>query len=132
MEFEYTIIGTEAKYRFTVSLVILISLGVNFWYCAFQMRLKCREMLTNALRGEGEMPEGVFKPVEEIGELVEDAIFNKFGNTGMKYKNQLRSRVFNLKDKKNPALRENVLCGVILPEKFANMTAEEMASDEVS
>ena len=89
-------------------------------------------MLTNALRGEREMPEGVFKPVEEIGELVEDAIFNKCGNTGMKYKNQLRSRVFNLKDKKNPALRENVLCGVILPEKFASMTTQEMASDDVS
>jgi len=96
-----------------------------------QMRLKCREMLTNALRGEGDLPEGIFKPVEEIGELVEDAIFNKFGNTGMKYKNQLRSRVFNLKDKKNPALRESVLCGTILPEKFANMTSEEMASDDV-
>ena len=96
------------------------------------MRLKCREMLTNALRGDGEMPDGVFKPVEEIGELIEDAIFDKVGNTGMKYKNQLRSRVFNLKDKKNPALRENVLCGTILPEKFANMTAEEMASDEAS
>ena len=96
------------------------------------MRLKCREMLTNALRGEGDLPERIFKPVEEIGELVEDAIFNKFGNTGMKYKNQLRSRVFNLKDKKNPALRESVLCGTILPEKFANMTSEEMASDDVS
>jgi len=96
-----------------------------------QMRLKCREMLTNALRGEREMPEGVFKPVEEIGELVEDAIFNKCGNTGMKYKNQLRSRVFNLKDKKNPELRDNVLCGVILPEKFASMTTQEMASDDV-
>lgn len=36
-----------------------------------------------------------------------------------------------MKDKKNPALRENVLCGVISPEKMAGMTSEEMASDEV-
>jgi hypothetical protein len=36
-----------------------------------------------------------------------------------------------LKDKKNSALRENVLCGIIEPEKFAAMTSEEMASDEV-
>jgi hypothetical protein len=42
---------------------------------------------------------------------------------------QVRSRVFNLKGNK---LRENVLCGVILPEKFATMTAEEMASDQVN
>ena len=45
---------------------------------------------------------------------------------------QVRSRVFNLKDKKNPALRESVLCGLIEPEKFAVMSSEEMASDEVS
>ena len=44
---------------------------------------------------------------------------------------QIRSRVFNLKDKKNTALRENVLCGSIEPEKFAAMTSEEMASDVV-
>ena len=40
--------------------------------------------------------------------------------------------MFNLKDKKNPALRESVLCGLIEPEKFAVMSSEEMASDEVS
>jgi transcription elongation factor S-II len=45
---------------------------------------------------------------------------------------QVRSRVFNLKGNKNRELRENVLCGVILPEKFATMTAEEMASDQVN
>jgi transcription elongation factor S-II len=36
-----------------------------------------------------------------------------------------------LKDKKNVALRENVLCGLIDPEKFSKMTSEEMASDLV-
>ena len=45
---------------------------------------------------------------------------------------KVRSRIFNLKDKKNIALRENVLFGIILPEKIAAMTSEEMASDEVS
>ena len=63
---------------------------------------------------------------------IEDIIFkNNKSDTGMKYKNQVRSRVFNLKDKKNPALRVNVLMGLIPPEKIAVMTAEEMASDEV-
>ena len=87
-------------------------------------------MLSNALKGDGNMPEGVYKPVEEIAELIEDTIFKKFKETNMKYKNQIRSRVFNLRDKKNPALRENVLCGVIMPDKFAFMKSEEMASDE--
>jgi transcription elongation factor S-II len=45
---------------------------------------------------------------------------------------QVRSRVFNLKGNKNRELRENVLCGLILPEKIATMTAEEMASDQVN
>ncbi|EPB68542.1 transcription factor S-II, central domain protein [Ancylostoma ceylanicum] len=59
------------------------------------------------------------------------ALFQVHKGTGDKYKAALRSRVFNLRDKKNPALRENVLTGVVKPEKFAVMTSEEMASDEV-
>ncbi len=77
------------------------------------------------------MPDGIVKPVEDLAELIEDNIFKKFRNTDQKYKAHVRSRIFNLKDKKNPALRENVLCGVIAPEKLAVMTSEEMASDEV-
>ena len=98
------------------------------------VRLRCRELLTNALRGgpDAVLPDGVCKMPEELAELCEDAIFKKFRNTDMKYKNHVRSRVFNIRDKKNPALRENVLCGVIAPEKLAVMTSEEMASDEVS
>ena len=36
-----------------------------------------------------------------------------------------------MRDKKNAELRENVLCGVITPERIAVMKPEEMASDEV-
>ena len=95
------------------------------------VRLGCRSLLSKALRGEGELPEGTVKPCEELAELIEETIFKQHKSTTPKYKNQIRSRVFNLKDKKNPALRENVLCGVIAPDKIAVMTAEEMASDEV-
>ena len=66
-----------------------------------------------------------------MAEIIEDKIFEKNKQTNPKYKAQVRSRVFNLKDKKNPSLRENVLCGTIKPEKLAIMTSEEMASDEV-
>ncbi|KAJ7410548.1 Transcription elongation factor A protein 1 [Pitangus sulphuratus] len=58
-------------------------------------------------------------------------IFQELKNTDMKYKNRVRSRIANLKDAKNPNLRKNVLCGNIPPDKFAKMTAEEMASDEL-
>jgi len=95
------------------------------------VRLSCRSMLAKALRGEGELPEGTVKSPEELAEFVEETIFKVNKSTNPKYKNQVRSRVFNLRDKKNPSLRENVLCGVIAPEKLAVMTSEEMASDEV-
>lgn len=96
-----------------------------------EVRLSCRRMLANALKGD-ELPDtGVVKTPEELAELIEDTIYKKFKETNAKYKNQVRSRVFNLKDKKNPALRENVLVGIIAPEKLAVMTSEEMASDEV-
>ncbi|KAK3091263.1 hypothetical protein FSP39_018422 [Pinctada imbricata] len=57
------------------------------------------------------------------------AIYAEFKNTDSKYKNRVRSRIANLKDKKNPKLREHVLLGLISPERMASMTAEEMASD---
>ncbi|XP_059082324.1 transcription elongation factor A protein 1-like [Tigriopus californicus] len=100
---------------------------------ADEVRLRCRDMLSKALRGEAdtELPDGMGQTVEDIAELIEDALFKKFKDTGMRYKNQIRSRVFNLKDKKNPALRENVLTGVIPPDTFSTMSAEDMASDEV-
>ncbi|KAI8478941.1 Transcription elongation factor A protein 1 [Branchiostoma belcheri] len=71
------------------------------------VREKCREMLANALKTD------------------------EFKNTEMKYKTRVRSRIANLKDTKNPGLREKVLHGDVSPEKMAKMTAEEMASPEM-
>ncbi|KAJ6662098.1 hypothetical protein lerEdw1_012563 [Lerista edwardsae] len=61
----------------------------------------------------------------------ESPIYQELKNTDTKYKNRVRSRIANLKDTKNPNLRKNVLCGNISPDRFAKMTAEEMASDEL-
>ncbi|KAH8244480.1 transcription elongation factor S-II [Drosophila bipectinata] len=93
------------------------------------VRLKCREMLTNALK-IGEVPEGCAEPEEMAAEL-EDAIYAEFKNTDMKYKNRIRSRVANLKDLKNPGLRGNFMCGAVSAKQLAKMTPEEMASDEM-
>nr|XP_029711696.1 transcription elongation factor S-II-like isoform X2 [Aedes albopictus] len=94
------------------------------------VRLKCREMLTNALRVDGEPPEGCQTP-EELADELEEAIFVEFKNTDMKYKNRVRSRVANLKDPKNPSLRSNFISGAITAQRLAKMTPEEMASDEM-
>ncbi|KAH9523659.1 hypothetical protein Btru_040617 [Bulinus truncatus] len=93
------------------------------------VRIKCRELLSNALKSS-EIPEGAHDP-EELSASIEDAIFEEFGNTEMKYKNRVRSRVANLKDTRNPQLRQNVLIGLISAQKIAAMTAEEMASKEM-
>ncbi|XP_043471376.1 transcription elongation factor S-II [Leptopilina heterotoma] len=94
------------------------------------VRLKCRELLANALRVDDSSFEGCAPP-EELAEELEDAIYQEFKNTDSKYKNRVRSRVANLKDLKNPTLRTNFIVGAITPGRLATMTAEEMASDEI-
>jgi transcription elongation factor S-II len=42
---------------------------------------------------------------------------------------QVRTLLFNLKDKKNPDLRRRVLLGEIPPEALLDMSSEELASD---
>lgn len=93
------------------------------------VRLKCRQLLSEALKIEA-FPEGCQDP-DDIAAKIEDAVFKEFKNTDMKYKNRIRSRVANLKDMKNPQLRENVLLGAISAERIASMSADEMASDEM-
>lgn len=59
------------------------------------VRLKCRELLQQALSIDGEMPEGC-SSAEELAEELEDCIYAEFRNTDMRYKNRVRSRVANL------------------------------------
>ncbi|XP_058030475.1 transcription elongation factor A protein 1 isoform X2 [Ahaetulla prasina] len=94
------------------------------------VRMKCREMLAAALK-TGDDYIAIGADEEELGSQIEEAIFQELKNTDMKYKNRVRSRIANLKDTKNPNLRKNVLCGNITPDRFAKMSAEEMASDEL-
>ncbi|KAJ8726207.1 hypothetical protein PYW07_000905 [Mythimna separata] len=93
------------------------------------VRLKCRELLTQALKVDGES-QNCGSP-EELAEELEECIFAEFKNTDMRYKNRVRSRVANLKDPKNPTLRSNFLNGCISASRLAKMTPEEMASDEM-
>jgi len=96
-----------------------------------EVRSRCRDLLLSAIKGEA-LPEGIqMKRCEDIATELEEAIFKEFRQTNPKYKNQVRSRVFNLKDKKNSGLREGLLIGSITAERLAKMTSAEMASDEV-
>lgn len=94
------------------------------------LRLKCRELLASSLQASAGC-EGAVGTPEEVAASIEECIFSEFKRTDSKYKNRVRSRVSNLKDPKNPLLREGVLTGGILPERMATMTAVEMANDDL-
>lgn len=92
-----------------------------------EVRLKSRDLLVSAI-SISELPDGSDDPVD-LATRVEDAIFKEMKDTGVKYRNRIRSRISNLKDPKNPILRENFLRGLITPERLAVLTAAEMASE---
>jgi len=96
------------------------------------VRIKCREMLAAALEVTEPIENGSeLLCVNEIASRCEDVIFAEFKNIDSKYKTRIRSRVINLKDSKNPKLRENVRLGIITPDRLAVMVAEEMASEDL-
>ncbi|GFS35368.1 hypothetical protein Acr_00g0039410 [Actinidia rufa] len=63
---------------------------------------------------------------------IEIELFKLFGDVNKKYKERGRSLLFNLKDRNNPELRERVMSGELPPERLCSMTAEELASKELS
>jgi len=97
-----------------------------------EVRSRCRNLLLAAIKGEAGLPEGISEDsIEELATSLEEEIFRQFKSTNPKYKNHVRSRIFNLKDKKNQALRENFLLGILTAERLAKMTSEEMANEEI-
>ncbi|KAK5863976.1 hypothetical protein PBY51_000955 [Eleginops maclovinus] len=94
------------------------------------VRNKCRELLVAALQTDDDY-KNIGADCENLAAQIEEAIFQEFKATDLKYKTRLRSRISNLKDQKNPDLRRNVLCGNISAQRIASMTAEEMASAEL-
>ncbi|KAF8091008.1 hypothetical protein N665_0458s0011 [Sinapis alba] len=73
-----------------------------------------------------------FEDPNLLASKIESELFKLFGGVNKKYKEKGRSLLFNLKDKNNPELRESVMSGKITPERLCSMTAEELASKELS
>ncbi|CAI9094414.1 OLC1v1030148C1 [Oldenlandia corymbosa var. corymbosa] len=69
---------------------------------------------------------------EDLATQIEAELFKLFGGVNKKYKEKGRSLLFNLKDRSNPELRERVVSGEITPERLCTMTAEELASKELT
>jgi transcription elongation factor S-II len=95
---------------------------------ADSMRKKSREMLCDAITGDG-VPVGV--DPQYLAQVLEECIHKECRNTDKKYTNKVRSKVYNLRDARNPKLRLKFLSGNISPQAMAKMTSIEMASEEL-
>lgn len=82
--------------------------------------------------GFGTDVEKSFQDPELLASKIEMELFKLFGGVNKKYREKGRSLLFNLKDKNNPELRERVMSGDISAERLCSMTAEELASKELS
>ncbi|KAL9176943.1 hypothetical protein ABFS82_01G026800 [Erythranthe guttata] len=69
---------------------------------------------------------------EDLAFVIESELFVLFGDVNKKYREKGRSLLFNLKDRSNPELRERVMSGEISPQRLCSMSAEELASKELS
>lgn len=94
-----------------------------------EFRNKSRDLLLKSLTYTDLPPDSM--DTNLLATEIEQCIFNQYSSTNEKYRSCIRSRVFNLRDKKNPDLRDNVLLGAVKPERLAVMTPEEMASQEM-
>ncbi|KAF8400740.1 hypothetical protein HHK36_014040 [Tetracentron sinense] len=92
--------------------------------------VKRPKLLHEEVDGEGGEP--AFRSMQTLAAKIEAELFKLFGGVNKKYKEKARSLLFNLKDHNNPELREKVMSGEISPERLCSMTAEELASKELS
>lgn len=66
----------------------------------------------------------------KVAKNIESEVFkDEYLKIGDGYRNKLRTFVMNLRNKKNPELRDRLLGGQITPEKFVKMTPNEMAPE---
>ncbi|KAL5638708.1 hypothetical protein ACGC1H_003163 [Rhizoctonia solani] len=101
--------------------------GVKIESKGDKTRDKCMELLYDAMASDSGAPiEQILKRVYAIEYLV----YKEFDGVTKEYSTKMRRLFNNLKDKKNPGLREAVVSGDIAAERFVKMTPEEMASEE--
>lgn len=109
--------------RTTLTVSPLISSSTN----STVLRSKCVELLIHALDSE----QTDLELTNQLAHTIETHIDSLHGRNPCKYKSCIRSKVANLKNPKNPHLRQGLLTGMLNPEVFARMSAQEMASDEL-
>ncbi|XP_068956702.1 transcription elongation factor A N-terminal and central domain-containing protein [Petaurus breviceps papuanus] len=93
-------------------------------------RAKCVELLCGALTTCA-TDEQEADRWQILARQIEEYVFVLYSKNLKKYKNCIRSKVSNLKNRKNPHLQQNLFSGTLSPKEFAEMTVMEMANDEL-
>ncbi|KAM3282277.1 death-inducer obliterator 1 [Capsicum chacoense] len=137
-EFELHVDDVPFSDNFFVKDELLQGNGLT-WAMDLDMQLRETDFLQDAekanlfdevvVEDEGELAKS---SPEDLALQIEAELFKLFGGVNKKYKEKGRSLLFNLKDRNNPDLRERVMSGEIPPDKLCSMTAEELASKELS
>ncbi|XP_051798110.1 transcription elongation factor A N-terminal and central domain-containing protein isoform X2 [Acanthochromis polyacanthus] len=91
------------------------------------VRSKCVELLLAALQPEP--PDG--DKAAELAGHIEQHIHKLHKPNQVKYKACVRSKVANLRNPKSRHLRQSLISGSLRPEDFAQMSAQEMAGEEL-
>ncbi|KAJ2890227.1 transcription elongation factor TFIIS, partial [Coemansia aciculifera] len=92
------------------------------------VRDKCSELLYNSLAIDSNADSEL---LAKRASAIERTEFEKATSTTTVYRARIRSLCLNLRDKKNPELRSNLVDGSLTVERFCSMTSEEMASREM-
>lgn len=95
------------------------------------LRTKCTELLYQALADSITSQANEEEVIWDLAKKIEEDVFSAHANNDKKYKICIRSKVSNLKNPKNPHLRQHLFSGALSPKEFVKMTALEMASDEL-
>lgn len=101
--------------------------GVSIKRTESNVRNQCIGLIYNGLayRSTDSETDVIAKAV-----AVENAAFTMFNGEGAEYKKKIRSLFSNLKSKSNRELGRNVMSGDITPDRFVNMTDEDLKSED--
>jgi len=91
-------------------------------------REKAVEVLAAAL---GVKKESDAVDVDDIAREIEEELFKIHKSCDKNYKTKLRSLCFNIKNPKNPELRDSLMTCALTPDKLVVMSAADMASDDM-
>ncbi|XP_078088097.1 transcription elongation factor A N-terminal and central domain-containing protein isoform X2 [Mustelus asterias] len=95
------------------------------------VRAKCMELLFQALIGSETTDETMVEMWKSIAKEIEHFIYTLHLKNDKRYRACIRSKIANLKNPKNPHLRQKILSGEVTPQMFAEMSVMDMASEEL-